>query len=123
MGFTMKTVILSCTLIILGLTIASANKPEREYSLPVVNFEKNSDGFFVNKSNEFYLRYMWESFVALNWPNKKGSRDAPDIKNKIPGSRAPLVWETYPQPQEVFLLLSNGKTIQTGMTFRTCPLE
>ena len=65
MGFTMKTVILSCTLIILGLTIASANKPEREYSLPVVNFEKNSDGFFVNKSNEFYLRYMWESFCCI----------------------------------------------------------
>jgi hypothetical protein len=103
MEFIMKTIILSFTLILLSLNIACANEPVREFRLPVVNFEINSDGFFVNKSNEFYLRYMWKSFVALNWPNKIGSRGTPDIK-KIPGSRALLVWETYPQPQEVFLL-------------------
>lgn len=105
----MKTVFLSFTLIILSLPIACASEPERDYILPVVNFEKNSDGFFVNKSNEFYLRYMWESFVALNWPNKIGSRDTPDTKNKTPASNAPLVWETYPQPQEVFLLPDQWK--------------
>lgn len=89
----MKTVLLSFILFIFSLTTACASEPGREYKLPVVNFEKISDGFFVNKSNEFYLRYMWESFVALNWPNKIESRDTPDIK-QTPSSRAPLVWET-----------------------------
>ena len=79
-------------------------KNQPEYLPPVVNFEKDNNGFFFNKSDAFYLRYMWKSFVALNWPNKSGQRDNPDSKNLIPASRAPLVWETYPQPQEVFLL-------------------
>jgi hypothetical protein len=70
----MKTVFLSFIFIVFSLTIACANEPEQEFRLPVVNFEKNSDGFFVNKSNAFYLRYMWESIVALNWPNKTGAK-------------------------------------------------
>jgi hypothetical protein len=105
----MKTIFLSVILLILSLPAACANGPESGYKLPVVNFEKNSDGFFVNKSDEFYLRYMWESFVALNWPNKIGVRDTPDIESKTPASKAPLVWETYPQPQEVFLLSDQWK--------------
>lgn len=104
----MKTVMVSFIFIVLSFNIACAHEPKHESRSPVVNFEKNSEGFFVNKSDAFYLRYMWESFVALNWPNKTGERDAPDEK-QIPVSRAPLVWETCPQPQEVFLLPDQWK--------------
>ena len=82
---------------------AKDNK-QPEYLPPVANFTQDSNGFFINKSDDFYLRYMWQSFVALNWPNSKNGRDTPDTSNKVPGSQSPVVWETYPQPQEVFLL-------------------
>ncbi len=91
-------------LLMVSMPQAHEDEPAQGYLLPVVNFEKNAEGFYLNKGDEFYLRYMWKSFVALNWSNKKGSRDTPDKDNKVPGSKAPLVWETYPQPQEVFLL-------------------
>jgi len=94
------------------VTMTSAKEQDQrpEYLPPVVNFEKDANGFYINKSDAFYLRYMWQSFVALSWsnvPNKTGQykyRDNPDRNNKIPASKSPLVWETYPQPQEVFLL-------------------
>ncbi len=77
-----------------------------EYLPPVANFNQDADGYWLNKDDAFYLRYMWQSFVALNWPAETGRRGVPDASSKIPASRSPLVWETYPQPQEVFLLPS-----------------
>ncbi len=87
---------------------ASAQEPYQrpDYRLPVANFEKDNKGFYVNKSDEFYLKYMWQSFVALNWPNSEIKRDAPSKSSQLPASQSPVVWETYPQPQEVFLLPS-----------------
>ena len=54
--------------------------------------------------------FMWQSFVALNWPWKtNGSRGQPDI-NESPApwntgeeSEGPVVWETYLKPNEVFI--------------------
>lgn len=93
------------SILLISFTLnAQIKKSHPEYLPPVVNFEKDANGFFLNKSDDFYLRYMWKSFVALNWPNKSGQRDKPDSGNSTPASQSPLVWETYPQPQEVFLL-------------------
>lgn len=75
------------------------------YQLPVVNFDRDSDGFYVNKPDAFYLDYMWQSFVALNWPAASG-RGEPDTSNRQPAVQSPVVWETLPQAQEVFLLPS-----------------
>lgn len=80
------------------------NKPQKSnYQLPVMTYEKNEEDFWINKPNQDYLEYMWESFVALSWANEDGRRGKPDKRNKIPASKSPLVWESYPQPQEVFL--------------------
>lgn len=83
--------------------INAATTQRPAYQLPVVNFEKDAQGFYVNQSNEYYLRYMWQSFVAISWPNVDGERDSADSNVLLPASRSPLVWETMPQPQEVFL--------------------
>ncbi len=105
----MKTWIktLICLQLLMG-TIAAVNAQDNQsrpaYVLPVVNFDQDAEGFFVNKSDEFYLRYMWESFVALSWANTPGARGLADPRVGVPGSRSPLVWETLPQAQEVFLL-------------------
>jgi hypothetical protein len=73
------------------------------YQLPVMNFAKDADGYYLNVADEEYVRYMWESFVALNWPAKAGARGEPDTAANAPASRHPVVWETLAQPQEVFL--------------------
>jgi len=78
-----------------------ADRPS--YQLPVLNFEKDKEGYFVNVSDEAYLRYMWDSFVALNWPAESNERGSPDTTATRPASRFPVVWETNAQPQEVFL--------------------
>jgi hypothetical protein len=46
------------------------------------------------------------SFVALKWPAKQSPRGEPDNHATVPAAKYPLVWETLPQPQEVFLLRS-----------------
>lgn len=92
--------------VILGLTAAlcAAGQALRPpYQLPVLNFEQDSDGYYSNVSDEEYLRYMWDSFVALNWPARAGARGEPDIAAAAPALSFPVVWETLPQPQEVFL--------------------
>jgi hypothetical protein len=53
---------------------------------------------------------MWQTFVAINWPQKtKGKRAQPDTKGSLaawgPGdqSEGPVVWQSYRRPNEVFL--------------------
>ncbi len=89
---------------VLGPAKAQDRLSDTPYTLPVVNFTKDAQGFFVNKPDAFYLRYMWESFVALSWAAKPGERGVPDQQATMPASDSPLVWETLPQAQEVFLL-------------------
>lgn len=102
---TIKTVIILLVILISLTSVQAQHKSSVEpYVLPVINFSKDSQGFFVNQSDEFYLRYMWKSFVALSWAAKPGTRGVPDRQAGMPASHSPLVWETLPQPQEVFLL-------------------
>lgn len=101
---------------------AQPNKVRPEYLPPVINFKKDKDGFFINKNAPFYLRYMWQSFVALSWPNVPGYRDRPDRKRHLPGSASPLVWETYPQPQEVFLLADKWANYPDWETIPSLPV-
>ena len=98
-----------------------AQSPNPPYQLPVLNFDKDSQGFYVNVSDEAYLRYMWESFVALNWPAERGVRGEPDTGASKPAGRSPVVWETYAQPQEVFLLSSDWATYPTWDQIKTLP--
>lgn len=58
-----------------------------------------------------YYDFMWQSFIALNWPHDK-SKDAirgqPDLQASIldikgPGKLPVTVWETYREPEEIFL--------------------
>ncbi|MEN8174395.1 MAG: hypothetical protein ABFS23_01445, partial [Pseudomonadota bacterium] len=100
-----------CVFLIL-LASASITAGERAipaYQLPVMVFEKDGNGFYKNKTDKDYLRYMWESFVALNWPALPGQRGEPDKNASRPASRHPVVWETMAQPQEVFLPDSDWK--------------
>ena len=76
------------------------------YQLPVLEFKKDKQGFYQNVPDSDYLRYMWDSFVALNWP-ASGQRGEPDKSARKPASRHPVVWETMASPQEVFLPSSN----------------
>ncbi len=100
-----KTVLcLQLVVMMMGTVAAQGDEDRPSYVLPVVNFDQDSQGFYVNKPDEFYLRYMWESFVAISWPNAAGSRGQADTAISTPASRSPLVWETLPQAQEVFLL-------------------
>jgi hypothetical protein len=89
--------------------LGDANAENSPYQLPVVNFAQDRNGFYINETDEFYLRYMWDSFVALNWPTKRNDkgvleRGIPDTQATRPAMGKPVVWETYPQPQDVFLL-------------------
>lgn len=85
------------------VTAFSASSAAREpYQLPVLEFKQNSDQFYVNVSDDAYLRYMWDSFVALNWPASK-QRGEPNTSARKPASSYPVVWETLAQPGEVFL--------------------
>ena len=81
----------------------AAEVARNAYQLPVMTFAKDAGGYYVNVSDEAYLRYMWDSFVALNWPAEAGSRGEPDTAATRPASRYPVVWETLAKPQEVFL--------------------
>lgn len=74
----------------------------KPYQLPVLEFKKGSDGFYDNVSDDEYLHYMWQSFVALNWPASL-NRGEPDARAKKPASSHPVVWETLAKPQQVFL--------------------
>ena len=85
------------TFIIPTLTIA------QEYQIPVMTFKKDAEGFFVNQTDLDYVDYMWNSFVALNWPAKQGVRGQPDTSKKQPAVQSPVVWQTYAQPQEALL--------------------
>ncbi len=55
----------------------------------------------------FFDNFSWESFIALNWPAKPGSRgvpDQPDNANvffKAPNG-TPVVWGTYKDSSELF---------------------
>ncbi len=100
----------------------AAGQPERQpYQLPVLNFDQDSDGYYLNVSDEEYLRYMWDSFVALNWPAKAGLRGEPDIAAVAPALTYPVVWETLPQPQEVFLHQSKWKHYPRWEQIKTRP--
>jgi hypothetical protein len=90
----------------LTATLAVAEARHPDYQLPVLEFEQDAEGYYVNVSDEAYLRYMWDSFVALSWPAKARERGQPDTRATAPATKSPVVWETLPQPQEVFLLPS-----------------
>ncbi len=58
-----------------------------------------------------YHDFMWQSFIALNWPakrDKEATRGEPDLKASIldsagDGELPVTVWETYRTPHEIFL--------------------
>ena len=63
----------------------------------------------VFTQQEIY-EFMWQSFIALNWPHKDGgSRGEPDTQKSLAPwsdtfeSAGPVVWETYRRPDQVFL--------------------
>ena len=64
----------------------------------------------VKISSQFQVyEFMWESFVALNWPQLDGGvRGQPDISkglatwDKGEVSQGPTVWQNYRRPGEVF---------------------
>ncbi len=62
-----------------------------------------------NRPERDYLDYAWRSFVALSWPAKPGwvHRGEPDKSNPVPASRPPVVWETWPYTEDVFLPSGN----------------
>ena len=90
----------------LTATLAMAEPRHPDYQLPVLDFKQDAEGYYVNVSDEAYLRYMWDSFVALSWPARSHERGQPDTRATAPATKSPVVWETLPQPQEVFLLPS-----------------
>ena len=58
-----------------------------------------------------YYDFMWQSFIAVNWPHdesKNAIRGQPNFKASIldikgSGKLPVTVWETYREPEEVFL--------------------
>lgn len=90
-------------MIALATPIASMAASNRaQHQMPVLEFSKDRGGYYMNVSDDAYLRYMWESFVALNWPAST-LRGQADTKSRIPASSYPVVWETLAKPQQVFL--------------------
>lgn len=78
------------------------------WELPALTFDKDLHGFYLNVEDEVYLRYMWDSFVALNWPATARVRGQVDIK--CSGSRhttsgrvgdLPHAWRSLPAIDEV----------------------
>ena len=43
----------------LTATLAVAETRHPDYQLPVLDFEQDAEGYYVNVSDEAYLRYMW----------------------------------------------------------------
>lgn len=86
------------------LLVLSASATERQtYELPVLNFSKGAQGYYVNVSDAAYRSYIGDSFAALNWPAQSGVRGEPDKMAKHPVEHSPVVWGTMPEPQQVFL--------------------
>lgn len=63
----------------------------------------------VTKQRQLY-DFMWQTFVAVNWPQKDGgNRAEPDSRaslapwNSDAESEGPVVWQSYRRPNEVFL--------------------
>jgi hypothetical protein len=83
-------------------TVSSASSDRAQYQMPVLEFSKDRRDYYVNVSDDAYLRYMWKSFVALNWP-ASAQRGQPDKRSRKPASSYPVVWETLAKPQQVFL--------------------
>jgi hypothetical protein len=53
--------------------------------------------------------FAWQEFIALNWaasPNERGQPDTRESERKFgqPGDLRPLVWQTYKNVSEIFLL-------------------
>ena len=63
-----------------------------------------------NVTQKDIYEFMWQTFIALNWPHKTGgSRGEPDTEKTLAPwsdgltSDGPVVWETYRRPDQVFL--------------------
>jgi len=76
------------------------SSPAQSYYLPC---DANNAGSSTLTQNDYY-DFDWQSFIALNWPALQGGqRGQPDPNGTI-GGGSPVVWETYKQNTEVFLV-------------------
>ncbi len=107
------------SVIIIGFTLdissASADNqlPPQSYQIPFDINQRNippENQLPIITSQDQINDFMWQSFVALNWPwQTDGSRGQPDDEgylapwNTGQESQGPVVWETYRKPTEVFI--------------------
>ena len=83
----------------------SDSLPAQAYLMPF-EFKVTFD---PNTQQQAYYDFMWQTFIAINWPwNETGRRGQPNVNKSILDQRGsgPLdrsVWETYREPGEIFL--------------------
>lgn len=87
-----------------GVAFADDDLPANAHLMP---FEFKVT-FNPDTQQAAYHEFIWQTFVALNWPAKDGGvRGEPDTAKSILdqkgfGTLDPAVWETYREPFEIF---------------------
>ena len=75
------------------------NELSGELTLEFCEFEDDPQ-----QQQQAFYDFMWQSFIALNWPrDEDGIRGQPDLSKSIlsiagPGNLPVTVWETYREP-------------------------
>lgn len=98
------------------LTAAAANKsPDKPWIMPFDANERYrpaepSTTAAPELTQQQIDEFAWQTFIALNWPHKKGGeRGQPDTKQQLASilntyePNEMVVWETYMSPQTVFV--------------------
>lgn len=68
----------------------------------------------ANPTQADAVAFAWQSFVAMNWPAKAGTRGVPD-QSKLIGLPGTVVWQTWKQPGEIFY--PDGRTPPSWNTY------
>lgn len=111
MALTLSTVVL----FLAGDVHAQTDSGRKHWQLPLKFQVDKQDP--VQQQKNFY-EFIWQSFIALNWPNEelvidekgcicRGERGKPDSNKRLghkvkPGEFAQTVWENYKELWEVF---------------------
>ena len=106
---------LSCLVLSISVVVLNANaaSPSELARVPLLLFKPPAETATIfNKTDQDYIDYAWRSFIALNWPAMRPlggeNRGQPNVSDgTYPGSAQPLVWETWPYTDQVFLPSGN----------------